>query len=307
MRTGFRNQITRRKIQIALAGLWLIDGVLQLQPRMFTSAFARKVLLPASIGQPVFVNDPMHFIIRLILHQPAVFTALFGLIQLGIGLLILYKSTARIGLIVSIIWGLLVWYLGEGLGGLFGGHALLLTGAPGASLLYVILAAAVMVPSHENKENQNNSVHPSESLVYAWALLWMGGSILLLIATHGRPDALAKMVSLMANGSPRWLAVLNIHFANWLKNLNAAFMIPVIFVYIGIGLMGTLNGRLRLIGVSCGILLALLFWVFGQSFGTVYSGLATDLNTAPLIVLLGIAVLGTKEHKLNLFTPAISD
>jgi hypothetical protein len=48
------------------------------------------------------------------------------------------------------------------------------------------------------------------------------------------------------------------------------------------------NVRLAAVIVGCG----LVYWVAGQGMGQPWSGLATDPGTAPLVVLLGVAVLG---------------
>ena len=39
-----------------------------------------------------------------------------------------------------------------------------------------------------------------------------------------------------------------------------------------------------------GAALALDYWVFGEAFGGMFTGLATDPNTGPLLVLLALAV-----------------
>ena len=39
-----------------------------------------------------------------------------------------------------------------------------------------------------------------------------------------------------------------------------------------------------------GVALALDYWVFGQAFGQAFSGIATDPNTGPLLVLLALAL-----------------
>lgn len=51
--------------------------------------------------------------------------------------------------------------------------------------------------------------------------------------------------------------------------------------------------RLRLAAVILGIGLSLVYWVVAQNLGQVWSGIATDPNTGPLTVLLGITVLGS--------------
>ena len=64
---------------------------------------------------------------------PAVADVCFGLIQLTLGAGLLHRRTVRWALAASVLWALSVWYLGEGLGGLGGGQASLLTGAPGSA------------------------------------------------------------------------------------------------------------------------------------------------------------------------------
>src|SRR5579884_1973490 len=108
--TTKRSKITARGIQIALGLFWLLDGALQLQHQMFTSNFANNVLAPAADGQPGIVSGPMNLSIHLILRHPAFFDALFALVQLAIGALILWKRTTKVGLWGSVIWGLAVWY-----------------------------------------------------------------------------------------------------------------------------------------------------------------------------------------------------
>lgn len=64
---------------------------------------------------------------------------------------------------------------------------------------------------------------------------------------------------------------------------------------------GVFFSRVRSMAVALGIIISVIFWVVGQSFGGYYSGVATDPNTAPLLVLLGIGVMSCKE-----LAPALS-
>ena len=50
---------TRRKLQLALGGLWLLDGILQFQPSMFTKAFPA-MLAGTSAGNPAVRGQPRH-------------------------------------------------------------------------------------------------------------------------------------------------------------------------------------------------------------------------------------------------------
>jgi hypothetical protein len=42
---------------------------------------------------------------------------------------------------------------------------------------------------------------------------------------------------------------------------------------------------------AAGIVVSLLFWALGQSLGGLWTGQATDPNTAPLMVLLALAMM----------------
>jgi hypothetical protein len=46
-----------------------------------------------------------------------------------------------------------------------------------------------------------------------------------------------------------------------------------------------------------GILLSLAIWVLGQDLGQLYSGQSTDPNSAPLIVLMGVALLARSRKR----------
>ena len=134
--------ITRRHLQVVLGLFWLLDGVLQAQPFMFTRGFAAEVIAPVGEGQPGFVSGPVHLASTVIAAHPVVWNVPFAAIQLLLGIGLLVPRTARLTLAASIAWALGVWYVGEGLSGMASGHASLITGAPGSALIYALLAAA---------------------------------------------------------------------------------------------------------------------------------------------------------------------
>ncbi|HEV2412847.1 MAG TPA: hypothetical protein VGS28_03505 [Candidatus Saccharimonadales bacterium] len=292
-------QITKQKLRTILGCLWLLDGLLQLQPKMFTSGFANQVLAPAGQGQPSFVHSGVHLAVHAVLMHPALFDACFALIQLALGVLILRKKTMRFGLIGSIIWGLAVWYFGEGLGGLAGGQAMLLTGAPGAALLYSILALGIL-PSYDRDEHETNR-QPSDWLNYVWLAVWAGGAVLLLWASQGASSMVASMIKSMASGTPHWLASVDTHTGNWVAAQGNWLLFASMTVFVAIGLTAVMSRKWKILGVCLGCILSATFWVVGQSLGGYYTGLATDPNSGPLLILLGITILGTNEIRLGLF------
>jgi hypothetical protein len=58
--------------------------------------------------------------------------------------------------------------------------------------------------------------------------------------------------------------------------------------------IGALYRRSRGPAVAAGFVLALAIWVIGQDFGLLNTRQATDPNTAPIIALMAIAILGTR-------------
>jgi hypothetical protein len=278
-------RITRRDLQIALGLLWLLDGGLQLQPFMLGTGFARQVIAPTAAGQPDFVAGPVEWGASMIAAHPVAWDVPFAAAQLLIGLGLLVPRTARPALAASIPWSLGVWFFGEGLAGLASGHASLLTGAPGAALLYGVLALAAWPrrdPWHEA---------PARWVPVAWAILWVGGAIFQALPGQNTGTA-------VASGAPGWLGRLDTWVAGWTTRQGTAVVVALVVAEALIGL-AALHSRSRGPAVAAGFVLALAIWVVGQDFGQLYSGQATDPNAAPLIGLMGLAILGGRRARVG--------
>jgi hypothetical protein len=283
-----RPRITRRGIQIALGLIWILDGLLQFQPAMLTSRFATQVIAPAGQGQPGFVSGPVNEAARIILHQPALLDVGFGLTQLALGIGILYPRTVRWALAASVAWALSVWYLGEGLGGLFGGGASMLTGAPGAALLYAILAVAVWPRPAKDPEAQRLS----RWVPMAWAIVWLGAAVLELLPGSDTNAAISMSLAMNASGTPTWLAAIDNRLSALVPYAGVSIVVDLALLQAFIGFGALMARRARTAAVVLGIGLSLAYWIAGQDMGQFWSGIATDPNTAPLVILLGAAVLG---------------
>jgi hypothetical protein len=121
----------------SLGVLWVIDGVLQLQPASFTAMFADDVLAPNLGGQPVVITPIIDFGVRFFSTNPFVVNLAAAVVQLFIGfvLVLSFKRPLKVfALHLSIAWALIVWVFGEGLGDIFTGNASFYTGAPGSAL-----------------------------------------------------------------------------------------------------------------------------------------------------------------------------
>jgi hypothetical protein len=279
-----RRQITRRDLQVALGLLWLLDGLLQAQPFMFTRDFATQVIAPVGQGQPGFVSVPVHWVSTVIEAHPVVWNAPFAALQIVLGVGLLVRRTGRLMLAASILWALGVWYLGEGLSGLGDGHASLITGAPGAALLYAVLAAAAWPHRESSREA------PAAWLPIAWAVVWSGAAVFQALPGQNTGQAVASALTAGSGSTPGWLTSLDDSAAAWAAQHSPLVVIVLVAAEALIG-VGALAGRTRALAVTGGLALTLAIWVLGQNLGQLYTGQATDPNSGPALALMAIAVL----------------
>jgi hypothetical protein len=276
--------ITRRDIQIALGVLWVLDGALQAQPFMFTRAFGTQLIGGVGQGQPGVVSAPVHLASVVLAASPAMWNVLAVAIQLLLGVGLLFRRTARLTLAASIVWALGVWYAGEGLSGMASGHASLITGAPGSALLYAVLAAAAW-PRGGTSEQA-----PASWLAPAWAVLWIGAAIFQLLPGQNTGPGVASLLQSSASAAPHWLARIDTSLASWASRNGALSVSLLVTGMVLIG-AGALARRTRSWAVSVGLLLSVAIWIFGQDLGQIYTGQATDPNSAPLIALMAVVLL----------------
>jgi hypothetical protein len=277
-----RGAFTRRHLQIVLGLLWLLDGALQAQPFMFTRAFGTQLIAGTGAGQPTVVGGPLHFGSTVIAAHPFAWNLVFAAIQVLIGVGLLLRRTVRTTLIVSVIWALGVWYLGEGLSGLASGHASIINGAPGSALLYAVLAVAAF-------PRGRLGATPARWLMWAWAALWVGAAVYQLLPGQNTGSDTAGVVAGGAAGGPHWLVQLDTSIGTWMTHNSVLTVVGLAVLYVLIG-VGALLRTTRTWALAVGLVLAIAIWITGQDVGQLYSGQATDPNSAPLIMLMAVAV-----------------
>ena len=94
---------------------------------------------PQCEGQPAVISWVITNVGNFIEPHIAVWNTFFALIQLAIGVGLLFRRTVRPALAVSFAWAFGVWVFGEGLGMILTGSATALTGAPGSVLIYGLI------------------------------------------------------------------------------------------------------------------------------------------------------------------------
>jgi hypothetical protein len=284
-------RITRRHLQFGLGLLWLLDGVLQCQPFMFGRGFAKQILAPAVSGLPSLLAEPLHMVMRVALAQPVLANGTFALIQILLGLGLLTRRFTRVALGASVVWALSVWIAGEGLGGL-GAGATLLTGAPGAALLYAVIAVLAWPTRSPQGDDR-----PSRWALPAWSALWLLGAGLQLIDGNNSSQSLTMMLRAAQSGAPGWVdridrALVQLHIPSWT-------VAGIVAVYVLVAIWSLVPGWTRQLSVGIGISMALSSWLLFQGLGDLTSGQATDPNTGPLIVLLALAVVGAYSREID--------
>jgi hypothetical protein len=289
-------RIDRRGIQLVLGILWLIDGALQLQPFMFSSRFSTEVLRPTGMGQPGWVSAVVNLFAHQIGAHPVVWNLGFALIQVALGVALFLPRLVRPALLASGLWAIGVWWLGEGFGGLMSGHASLVTGAPGAVILYAVLAAAAWPSSGQDRRGREHKGEPVAAwFPLAWLTVWFGGALLQLLPGQNRPSDLGSEVS--SGRSPSWLAAVDTGAAHAVTHFGPAIFVGLVTLMAAIGMSGIRSGHLRTVSAVVGIGAAATFWTIGESLGQLGSGHATDPNSGPLLIVMALALLGVAPNR----------
>lgn len=247
---------------------------------MFTRSFVTEIVAPNTAGQPVFVAWPVRLAERLIEPRIVLFNAFAASIQILIGLGLLYRPTVKVALLTSFAWALGIWWVGEGLGGLFTGAASPLTGAPGAALLYVF-AGLVAWP-------RTGGVLGERRTLVAWAALWLGSAALWLLPANRTAAAVHDQIASAPSGA-RWLSRLETTVATAAQGHGATIAVAAACLSAAIGL-AALRGRWGRPVLALTVGLALVYFALGQGFGGILTGSGTDPGTGPLLVLLALTV-----------------
>jgi hypothetical protein len=279
----------RRLLQLALAGIWLLDGVLQYQAFMFSKGFSDMLAGTAS-GNPRIVASPITWDATLVGHHAVLLNALFATIQLLLGIGIAWRPTVRVALAASIAWSLGVWWFGEGLGMVLTGDVSPVNGAPGAVILYALLAVLLWPADRPGKPAPFTAARAVGAPVARalWLVLWLSLAYFALLPPNRAPQALHDMIAGMEDGEPGWLAALDRGAASLVahQGLAASTVLAVALVIIAVGVClpaPAARGTLVL-----ALVVAVAIWVFGEAFGEIMAGGATDPNSGPLLALLAL-------------------
>lgn len=281
----------RRRLQLALAALWVVDALLQLQPPNFTQDLIAGTILGNAEGQPQPISGSIVSASNLLSGHAIALNVVIIVVQLAIGAGLAWRRSVRVALAVSVVWALGVWWLGEGFGGVFAGKATLLVGAPGPALLYALLALVAWPTARRGGRTIAAAGWLGERTTRTvWMLLWAGGALWRVVPFWYPPVyALHGDFRLSLDEEPRWIFGLNDALAHFAQSAGLALVIAIAVVEATIGI-GVLALRHQRAFLAAGMLVAVVYWAVGQQFAELFTGSATDVAAGPLYVLLALTL-----------------
>ena len=278
----------RRALQLALAAIWLLDGVLQYQGAMYVKGFS-DMLGGTAAGNPGWIATPITWNANLVQHNLGLLNTIFATIQVLLGIGIAFRPTVKPALAASVAWSLGVWWFGEGLGGVLSGSASPLNGAPGAVIIYALIAVLLWpsnrAPSSPFVAGRAVGPHVARAL---WAVLWLSLAYFALTPANRAPQGVNGIISGMESGQPGWLAALIRGAASLTsgQGLTVSIVLAAALVAVAAGVY--LPAPAAKSTLVLAIVVSAVIWVFAEAFGMILAGGATDPNSGLLLALLAL-------------------
>jgi hypothetical protein len=285
---GWTAPDVRRRLQLVLAGIWLLDAVLQFQAFMFSKGFSQ-MLGATAVGNPAVIATPINWSAKIIADHPVATNAIFAFVQLAIGLGIAWRPALKLALGASIGWALGVWWFGEGLGGVLNGAGGPVNGAPGAVVIYALLAVLLWPGSRDRAAPFAAGRFAGANVARAlWLVLWGSLAYLALLPATRAPKALGGMVSAMGSGQPGWLSGLDNHLGAFLTSHGPAMAVVLAVALTVVAVSVYLPRPAAQAGVVLAVVTAAFIWL-AEGLGGILTGSGTDPNSGLLLALVALA------------------
>lgn len=283
----------RRLLWYGLATLTLGASVLQIHPALVAVSYPQVMDLLRFSHQPSWLRPLVSATARFWVSDALWNNILSVILQASIGLLLLAgdRWLGRVGLALATLWGLVLWVFWEGFGGIFSGIGGV-AGAPGAGLLYAVIAALLFVPARvfERKGAEwLRSILTGFFLLTAIAQalpgsgLWMSGGLGMVSGEMpGHPWRHPPGTSFLLHSAAA-------HPLEW----NAIFILVPAALGISTWILGASKWTL-----SAALAWAAFTWWFGQALGFV-SAAGLEIGVSPFIALLSWAHFAASKAKVR--------
>lgn len=285
-------------VTLGFGVLWLVDGILQLQPQQFSA----ESLAVGTVGNALMALPPALYSVSLrviigdVIPYDAFWTALIAGLELAIaaGLLVGSARARRVALIVSVAFGAFIWVFAEGMGGIlegtmhggvFPGTPSLLNGFPGAGFVYMLVALMLLIPPGKWNLSGGFSLVREAPAILLIACLFVQAAPLMWTSFGQASIFTANMDNLPPQLASVAIPLERFAVANPVIS-NAVELSAILVAAIGMAI-----SRVGTWGYRFTLLLLAFTWVFGVGFGGISTGYATDPNTPPAIALLMIPAI----------------
>jgi len=290
----------RSLLRIGTASLWVIAGLLQLQPEM-PLGVPMQIIAPSAAHGPGWLRHLADFIASGWIREPTTAAGIVVWLQLGLGVWLIAADrgwSSRVAGLVSAIWASAIWLVGTSMGGIFVPPVGWMFGAPGATAFYAVAGVALALPL-ERFESREATVRSSRGIGFVllgFAILqawpdqgyWSGrvGRSLGPIAEMARQMSTLTQPSAFSSVQRHVASVA----ASWSWTFDLAVLVGLVVSGI---LMLVATSRSVRIGAWIYTVLAVLDWLVIQDLGF-FGGLGTDLNSmlpSALLVVTGAMAL----------------
>jgi cytochrome oxidase Cu insertion factor (SCO1/SenC/PrrC family) len=303
----------RQVLRIGFGLIWVLDGILQAQPKMAVG-LPSQVIEPTAASSPGWVQHVVNWAGTAWSFHPMQAGASAVWIQVGIGIWLIVAprgALSRLAGVASVGWGLVVWVFGESFGGIFAPGLTWLFGAPGAVLIYCVAGVLIALPERAwlTPRLGRLTMGGLGAFLVGMAVLqaWPGRGFWQGTA-QGRPGTLAGMTqSMSGTPQPHVLSA----WINAFTGFDEAHGFAVnLFAVVALAVIGAafLSGRPRLIRpalIGFGVL-CLADWVLIEDLGFL-GGLGTDPNSMIPFLLLAVAgYLALVHPAVAAVTPAVA-
>lgn len=289
--SGGRAIVSDTLLRLFIGGLWFLDGLLQLQPGMFTTDMVNSIMAPVVDGQPAPIAASLNWIVLFTTEHVVVINLGIALIQLAIGLCLMSGRFVKSAIIASIVWALVVWYAGEGMSLLLVGQGSILTGAPGAVILYPLIAL-VFYP-RKTSAGEQRTLLSRLWLRRIFAIFWACAALLQLQPYWWQDRQISLVAGSMLspgtlNGaivdpSLQWFSQVIVH-----SEIALNIVLIIVFLELAIGIFFSKEEHLRP-WLIVSMIVSLLIWWFAEALGGVLTSMGTDVNTSPLLIIMALA------------------
>lgn len=274
----------RNCIRMVLGSLWIIDGILQAQPQI-SFGFSHFVILPAISQLPPAMYHALVPATAFWSSSELILDSIAAVIQLMVGAMLITSRSRRFtgaASIVSVVWAAIIWVLAEGMGGMLHSGASILSGFPGAALIYIVLSILLFSGMGDRMILRLTGA--------SMAAVFIVSGILQLVPAEGFWQ-MGALSSIPVGNAVNQQPVLLIHM---LLGISSSFASSV-FVWnaaisglaISMGMLWAIRPRIAAI-VS--LPFSLFVWMVGEDFG-IFGMYGTDPNTGLPLILVSAAVI----------------